>query len=412
VDRVIEESGAETTTSEHRGFQIVGAADGTSGAFTVTDDALLAAESADVVRAALDVHADGSTIDTADGTAELIAELPSEWLAFGIYDFEEVMVASMEMSAEMSGIPSDAFAALLEDQPLRGAFAVSAAGDRLTFDAVTEAPTGAFAVTNANRGLAEAVPADAIYYAEAGNLGAGIAATIEVMKEAIASDPTAAEELATFESALGSDIEEFVSWIGDAGIAGGWDGSEAFLGVVVVPTDADEAQQRLDQLAGFARLAMLDESSGVTVEESEVAGTETTTIRWQDPTMVPDPTVPLPTGLALEFAVTDDLVLIGLGDRFVDRSLELEPSDSLAQNERYTSAVEEFGGPDNAGVAWVDLTALRETIESVVLPTAEAMGFDSYESEIKPWLEPLDMIVGVSRLEGDLLVQRGGLLLD
>ena len=56
--------------------------------------------------------------------------------------------------------------------------------------------------------------------------------------------------------------------------------------------------------------------------------------------------------------------------------------------------------------------ALRETIEAQVLPMAEAAGFADYESDIKPWLEPLDRIVGVSRLEGGLLVQRGGLLVD
>jgi hypothetical protein len=412
ADRAFEEGGMGTTTSEHRGFQIVESAEDGSGAFTVTDDALLAAESSDVIRAALDVDAEGGSLASADGTADLVAELPSDWLAFGIYDFEEIMVASLEASAGMSGMSADVFGALLEDQPLRGAFTISAEGDRVAFDSATEAPTGPFAVSNANRGLAEAVPADALYYTEAGNLGAGITAMVEVVKDAAAADPATADELETFEAALGTELEDLVSWIGDAGMAAGWDGSEAYAGLVIVPTDADEAQQRLDQLAGFARLAMLDPSAGVTVEESEVAGTEVTTIRWEDPTAVPDPTVPIPTGLAVEFAITDDFVLVGIGDRFVDRSLELDAVDSLAANDRFTSAVEEFGGHDNAGVAWMDLTALRETLESVLLPTAEAMGFDAYETEIKPWLEPLDRLVTVSRLEGDLLVQRGGLLVD
>jgi len=412
VDRIVAESDGQTTTSEHRGFQVVEAADGESGAYAVTEDALLAAESADVVRAALDTGAGGDSLRAADGIGELAAALPSDWLVFGTYDVEQMMAASLEASAEMSGIPSDAFAALLEDQPMRGAFAVSAEGDQLAFDAVTEAPTGAFAVTNADRDLAESVPADAIYYAEAGNLGAGIVATVEVMKEAAASDPDAADQLEMFEAALGTDVEDFFAWIGDAGIAAGWDGSEAYVGMVIEPTDRDVAEQRLEQLAGFARLATLDPSSGLSVDESEVAGTTVTTIRWEDPTMVPDPTVPVPTGLAVEFAVTDDRALIGLGDRFVDRALELDPADSLARNDRFTDAVDAFGGSDNASVAWMDLRALRETIEAQVLPIAEAAGFDDYESEIMPWLEPLDRIVGVSRLEGGLLVQRGGLLVD
>ena len=412
VDRLVTESGSEVTTSEHRGFQVVEAVDGEPGAYAVTDDALLAAESADVVRAALDVEAAGGSLGNADGTAGLLGQLPADWLAFGTYDLEEIMVASLQASAEMSGIPSDAFAALLEDQPLRGAFAVSAQGDRLSFDAVTEAPTGAFAVENGDRGLAEAVPGDALYYAEAGNLGAGISAAVDVMKEAVGSDPDAADELAMVETALGGDLGEFFGWIGDAAMTAGWDGAEAYAGLVIVPTDAADAERRLDQLAGFARLAMLDAESGVSVEESDVDGTEVTTIRWSDPTMVPDPTVPVPTGLAIEYAVTDEHVLIGLGDRFVDRSLELDPSDSLAANDRFTAAIEDLGGDDNAGVAWMDLRGLRETVEAVLLPTAEAMGLASYESDIKPWLEPLDRLVSVSRLEGDQLVQRGALLVD
>ena len=88
----------------------------------------LAAESADVVRATLDTRADGGSLRTADGIAELSGALPADWLVFGTYDLEEMMVASLDASAEMSGISSDAFAALLEDQPMRGAFAVSAEG--------------------------------------------------------------------------------------------------------------------------------------------------------------------------------------------------------------------------------------------------------------------------------------------
>ena len=41
-------------------------------------------------------------------------------------------------------------------------------------DAASEPPTGPFAVANADRGLAAEVPGDALYYSEAGNLGAAL----------------------------------------------------------------------------------------------------------------------------------------------------------------------------------------------------------------------------------------------
>jgi hypothetical protein len=412
AERLVAEAGSsDATESEYRGVTIVAGGDAEMGAYAVTDDALLVAASADVIRAAIDRDAEGGSLATADGTGDLVGRLPDDRLVLGIYDLEELVVASLEASADASGIPQDAFAALIEDQPMRGAFAISAAGDRLAFDAVTDAPTGPFAVSNEARALAEDIPGDAFYYAEAGNLGAGVAAMVEVFKEAAATDPKAAEELRTFEAALGTEVEDFVGWIGDAALSAGWDGSEAYLGVVVIPTDLDDARQRLEQLAGFARLATLDPSSGLTVEDSDVAGTEVTTIRWEDPTMVPDPTVPVPTGIAVEFAVTDDRVVIGLGDRFVARSLELDPSDSLAANDRYASTIDAFGGEDHAGAVWVDLALLRESLESALGPTAEAFGVP-YATEVQPWLEPLDRIVVVNRLDGDLLVQRGALLVD
>jgi hypothetical protein len=35
-----------------------------------------------------------------------------------------------------------------------------------------------------------------------------------------------------------------------------------------------------------------------------------------------------------------------------------------------------------------------------------------YESTIRPWLLPLDRAVSVMRLEGDVLVQRGALVVE
>jgi hypothetical protein len=43
---------------------------------------------------------------------------------------------------------------------------------------------------------------------------------------------------------------------------------------------------------------------------------------------------------------------------------------------------------------------------------AIAGGADVYEAEVRPWLLPLDRFVSVSRLEGDVLVQRAGLLVE
>lgn len=415
VDRLLDDAlwaASELTETEHRGVTVV-ELDGGSGAYAITDDALLAAPNGDAIRAALDVEAEGGSLAADDGWGSMLGQLPDDRLFLAVVDATDIMAASLESSATMSGLPADTFDAFLEGQSMRGVFALSADGDLVAFDSVTEAPTGRFATSNADRGLADEVPADALYYADGGNLGGSLTALVEVMKQAAASDPAVADQIATAEAAIGAEIEDFVSWMGDGAMVAGWDGSEAYAGLVIVPTDVDEARDRLEQLAGFARLGGLDPSLGIRVEDSEVGGVATTTIRWQDPMMSPDPSMPVPTGVAIEFAVTDDRAIIGVGDRFVDRVLELDASESLGASDRFADAVDAFGGANNAGVGWLDITGVRVAIEETFLPLAGAFGFGTtYEDEIRAWLEPLDRIAFVSRLEGDLLVQRGGLLLD
>jgi hypothetical protein len=289
---------------------------------------------------------------------------------------------------------------------MRAAMAVTAGGDRLALDVVTPAPTGQLAVVNADRDLAREVPADAIAYAEGGNLGNAMAAMITAVKEMAATEPEAAEELRTVEAALGADLEELVSWIGDGAIAVGWDGVEPYGGLVLVPNDRAAADRRLNQLASFARLASLDPSSGVSVAESTVAGVAVTSILWDDP----NPGDPFmfggPSGAVVEYALTDDRVLVGLGDAFVRRALELDPADALAAQPRFADAVAGLSGGPGTGFGWLDLAGARGALETAF---GEEPG---YRTDARPWLLPLDAIVSVSRLEGDLHVQRAALLVE
>jgi len=414
IERLIAETGeAPTFTDQSHGGVTIRVSDD-DGAYALTDDQLLIAPSADDVIAALDARESGSsTLAEADEITRLTDALPSDWLAFGIYDFSDLMSAAISEGASASPAMAEAFGALLEHQPLRGAMTVTAAGDRLAVDVVTDPPTGPFAGENAERGLAGEVPADTIYYAEAGNLGTTLAAVIEPLKDAMASMPGGEDQVGTVEAALGADLEELVSWIDDGAIAIGFDGEEPYGGMVLVPNDMDAADRRLGQLASFAGLAALDPSSGVTVEESTIGSASVTTIRWEDPNAEPEAMLPTPTGLAVQYAVTDDRVLIGLGETFVERVLALEPADALGSAERFTSAIDELGGVSNTGVAWLDLTGAREALETYLLPRfgmLDTEGF--YETEIRPWLLPLDRVVSVTRLEGDVLVQRGALLVD
>ncbi|MDP9133259.1 MAG: DUF3352 domain-containing protein, partial [Actinomycetota bacterium] len=267
---------------------------------------------------------------------------------------------------------------------------------------------------NADRGLAAEVPGDTLYYSDAGNLGAAWAAVIEPIKQAVAATPEGAEQLGTVEAALGADLEDLVTWIDGGAVAVGYDGSQPYGGLVLVPNDVEAAERRLGQLGSFASLGALDPQSGISVEEAEVAGVTVTTITWD----VGDAGVemfamPVPSGLVLQYAVTDDRALIGIGDVFMRRVLELDAADSLAEVPRYADAIADMGGAENTAVMWLDLAGTRDALEAAFGPLIESADPEGlYESEVRPWLAPLDRIVSVSRLEGDVLVQRTALLVE
>ena len=415
LDRLTEESeaqGLETTVSEHRGVSVYEVAD-EQGAYALTDDALLIGPDTASVTSALDTAADPSqALAGDDGVAAMVAELPDDWLAFVTYDLTDLLSAGFAEAEGSSDAAIAAFQALMEHQPMRGAMAISAAGDRIAGDAVSEAPTGPFAVENVDRGLASEVPGDALYYSEGGNIGAALAAYIEAGKLAAAEDPAAAEQIDTAEAALGAELEEMVAWIDDGALVAGWNSSEPYAGLVLIPNDMDSAERRIAQLVTFANLATLDPSSGISVEESDVAGTTVATIRWADPNGEPVEAFAEPIDVTLQVAVTDDRVVLGYGETFVGRVLELDPSASLASEPRFTDAVADLGPVANAGVAWVDLVGVREAIETSLEPMIEMIDPEgSYATEILPWLMPLDRAVTVTTLEGELLVQRSALLI-
>lgn len=417
IDRLLAEAGPDAPTfteSQHLGFTIRSSDGADGGAYALADDQLVVAADADGVRAALDTHASGAgTLAEMAEITRLTDALPTDWLAFVSYDMTDLMAQAFSQAGDQEPEMAAAFESLLEHQSLRGAMAFSADGDRLLMDAASEPPTGPFAVANADRGLAAEVPGDTLYYSEAGNLGAAWAGVIEPIKQAVAATPEGAEQLQTMEAALGADLEELVSWIDDGAVAIGYDGSQPYGGLVLVPNDVEAAQRRLGQLGSFASLGALDPHSGIGVEEAEVAGVTVTTITWdsQDDEAMMMP--PMPTGIVLEYALTDDRALIGIGDVFVRRVLELDAADSLAQVPRYADAIATMGGAENTAVMWLDLAGTRDALESALGPMIDSADPDGlYESEVRPWLLRLDRVVSVSRLEGDVLVQRTALLVE
>jgi hypothetical protein len=413
VRATLEDDGLTFTSSDHDGTTIwaldidadlMGSVAGAGFAYAVTGDQLILGSGQAELARALDTETGGDTLAGRDDVSQLLGSLPDERVGLMVVNSAAMLA---EMRAELETVQpgmAELLAPYLDATPAIAVGSVELAADAVLFDTASDLGGGPVTPANGSRTLAEAVPADAIFYADATSVGASLEAFVAAMKASIASLPDGdqmLEQLDQAESALGANLEELVSWIGAGAVTAGWDGQEAYVGMVLDATDPAAAERRLSQLRSFAELAALDPGSGITVETEAVAGVDMTTVRMAANGA---PAFGTPFAPALQYAIDGDRVLIGLGDTFVRDALVREAADSLAQSERFTAAVSRFGGQDNAAAMFVDLTGLRLAAESV-------MGADPSYQDVKPELEPFDYLASVSRVSGGRIVAKAGLVL-
>jgi hypothetical protein len=408
-----ETDGTKLTSTQHRGVEIVSSSTTSdrhseSFAFALTDDQAIFGTDAALIEQALDVHA--GTAESLEASAQvrsLTAGLPANRVGTSVVNYAPA-INEMKAELKLQGLPAVAFDAVAPMLPQLMVSAARVEGDRIRFDAASTLASGASAQTNRDRGLAPSIPGDAILVVEGNDVGSGLARVVTAVKQAAASAPQADDkQLQQIEQVLGAKLEQFVDWIGDGALVAGYASNEPYAGLVLHATDAAAATQRLGQLTSLARLGMSDKSTGISVEESQVAGTTVTSFRLSSAGIDPMGMGGI-SGAVVQYAIKGDRVFIGFGDKFVSRALQLQASDSLAASDRYRTAVQSVGGANNVTASFVDLAALRTAVEPLLQPLT---GQDkSYEQEILPWVEPLDYLVGVSMSDGDRLVQRSALV--
>ncbi len=369
LDRIRTGSGATGISSTtHGGFTIWSLPPTSSAgislalAWTVTDDEVVVGTSSDLVASALDVHA-GSQPSLA-GRQEFkdgLARLPADRVA--TFSVDTAPILDQLQPAIASAAPSAA--SLFDALSAQGSqFFMGSArieGDRLVMDESSALPSGS-SLENRDYGLAAAAPADAFLFADAGNVGTSLAASMGALTQALGTS-VPADQLQQLQSLLGGDLSSVVSWIGDAAIVAGISESEPYAGIIITPTDAHEASVRLLQLQGLLQLSGSGGGPAVTVTDTDHGGTRITTITFAG--------VPAAEQWAgtIQYAVTDTRVVIGTGTSFVARVLDMTAADSLAEQARFKAAVDAVGGASNTGMTWLDLAAIRTAVEG-------AMGID------------------------------------
>jgi Protein of unknown function (DUF3352) len=377
-------------------------------AYAVTDDHLVMAPTRATIEALLAVHAGGDSLAERDDVRDLAAHLPPETAGVMTVNVRATLDAMREQMTAADPAIGDMLNQNLQSVPDMVVTALTFEDDAIQVETATNVPDGGVVPSNSQRSLAASVPADAIFFADAPNVGASLSASLAAARDQLEAGGASGElnELQQVEAALGGRLDELVDWIGGGAVAAGWDGEQPYLGLVLEVTDAEAADERLRQLQNLLSLATMDPSADVTVSTETVAGVEVTSIRFTTMT----PTFSSDAGemeAVIQYAMDGDQLLIGAGDSFVSRSLQLASGESLADGAPFQTAIERFGGPDNAGAFYLDLVGLRgavETAAGAVLPA-------EYATEVAPYLEPLDYVAGVTRLESGAVLARYGLVL-
>jgi Protein of unknown function (DUF3352) len=414
----VEEDGGSFSSSDAGGVTVWtldvapdgGGSDMEAGfAYALTDDQLVFGTSRATVEALLAVNrGGGDSLADRDDVSDLADRLPAERAGVMTVDVAALM-ASMrdQMGAtdpELRGLIDEQLATL----PDVVVSSLSFEDDAIRVDGAMSVPAGDPAPANTTRSLAASVPGDAIFFADAPNLGASASSQLARLREQLESGGASGEldQLQQVEAALGGPLDELFAWVGGGAVAAGWDGEQPYVGLVLEVTDTDAASQRLRQLKNLLSLATMDPSAEVAVDTETVAGVEVTSIRFT--TMKPGLGGDAgETEAVVQYALNGEHLLIGVGDQFVGRALQLGSGESLADNARFAGAISRFGGDDNAGAFFLDLAALRATVEA----EAGEMLPPEYATETQPYLEPLDLLAGVTRVEDGAMVTRYGLVL-
>jgi len=282
--------------------------------------------------------------------------------------------------------------------------ALAFADDAVLIDAASGLPDGDLRPENSQRALVERLPADTLFFADGSRIGPALEQALVAMKASLAVGPMSEEQLAELEgveTALGAELEEFVSWIGDGAVAAGWDGQEPWFGMLLRADDAAAAARRLNQLGALAELASGGGGNHVEVTTETVGGVEVTTITFSGAAFDGAEQE----GMPIQYALDGDLAIIGVGGDFVEGALTRDADDSLASSDRFDAALDRFGGNDSSATFFLDLAGVREAVEST-LPVDE-MGY----AMVRENLLPLDYLAGVTRVDGDRVVSRMGIVL-
>ena len=297
----------------------------------------------------------------------------------------------------------------LEQTMLSRLPAWAAAGGRVESDALAGelvAPLAADApvIADQESAIAKHVPASTVLLVDGQDYGKRLAVQLGELRK----QPTLADALKQVEqvaSVLGG-LDKLIGWVDEVGIIVSAEGGTPGGGVVIVPTDVDQATQLATSIRNL--IALAGGSSGITIRDEPYGSGTITTIDLGeaskfggqgDVSMIPN--LPLTGHVEISFTVQDGLVIVGSGPAWVKSIVDVKPGSSLADQTRYRAAMDRVGARNSASF-YLDISAARKLIE----PLAASQTGSNYATDVKPYLEPFDILAGASRTSDGKTISR------
>lgn len=397
ASKVLADAGATTTTETYNGVTITTikppaleeAAAGMTAAWATFGPVMALGDSASV-KAAIDTKGSAGLPTVAQfKTAQ--AALQGDHLGFVYVDAAAILDSSKSLTGAAAEAMPSMPAFMDQLQVAWGAAAVRAEGGAFVVDTVMPHMTALGAAKSSESRLPALLPPTTVALVEGHDVGE----TLQKAKELLGGDPAMAEGIKGVEDALAlvGGYGGIVDWMGEVGLAITADGDSIGGGLVVTPLDAAAAERLFGQLRGF--IALAGGSSGLKVTEESHAGATIVVIDLGNLSdlagMATDGAIEAPANLKIAYAVTDDVVVLGYGTDFVKAVLDARTGDSLAKSERFASALK-LVDKAHGSLVWLDLAATRSLVESQI--PADQKG--AYETEIKPYLDAFDSVIGVN----------------
>ena len=398
ADWVRKTAGDGVTESQYNGATMFVPASAGSGSFAVAinEEVMIGGTDA-AVRAAVDSKGDGKLADDAEFKAAF-STVAHDYVTFSYVEYQALIKASIELMGANAGFDrttvDDEIVAMI---PAWFAGSARFENDAIVGEGAYPSVDIGFDTKNKRSTLVGHAPPNSLLYSESHDIGAALTALLERFRQM----PDLRDAFSQIDQAAGivGGIDGTFGWWGDVAVvvAKGADGTLGG-GLLIAPTDVEAAKRTFETLRSFIVLG--GGQAGVQLRDVQHGDTTVTIVDFSE---AAGSSMDLPPGYKAEiaYAVTNDVIVIGYGEAFVNSVLDAGPGPSLADDSRFKDLAGRVGD-ENIGLSFVDIRAFREIIEPLVRDEMPADSWAFYEKEIQPYLLPFDAVVSAARIDGDL----------